>query len=70
MNVHRAIESYRCLVSKSEGLELKETLLQLADYAHRHGRTELAIDSYQHAYSMIEEVYDSAKDGFHTLRKR
>lgn len=69
-NVHRVIESYRCLVTKSEGIDLKDALVEFADYAARHGRIELAIEVYQHAYSAINEAYDSDKGSSLAIKKQ
>jgi hypothetical protein len=42
---------------KEEAEELKELLIEFAEYASTHGRHELAMKNFQRAYSLISKAH-------------
>lgn len=60
-NVFKAIETYKLLMArfneKDNPLELKDLLIEFAEYAVAHGRKELAIEKLQHAYFLLDIIH-------------
>ncbi len=42
---------------KDNPLELKDLLIEFAEYAVAHGRKELAIEKLQHAYFLLDIIH-------------
>ncbi len=40
-------------------------LVEAGDFAASRGRVELAVEHYQHAYAVVEEAFESSKDGYY-----
>jgi hypothetical protein len=44
--------------------------VEAGDFAASRSRTELAVEHYQHAYAVVEEAFESSRDGYYLLRRQ